>query len=318
MKTIYKCLILLGITSLATFLSLSSSAQTLGSVKGNFVEINSISGASSNAFYNKRWLVRDDAGPDWLTARLHDGIAIDISYLTPMSNTRTWWERDPYHDVQSWGHGSGTYMTLLGGRLGIGTISPSALLSLESPGNGWMMTSKAFTSAAGQMNGIKFLGGYPNDTNKWAGIAAMAEDTHSNSTGLSLYAGQTERVRVTSAGNVGIGITNPAEKLAVNGVIRAKEIKVEATNWPDYVFNENYQLKSLAEVETFIKTNKYLPGIPNQKQVEKDGVNLGEMNRKLLEKVEELTLYLLEERNKRTALEDKVGLLEKQVEKLGK
>lgn len=320
MKKNYKFLVLSGVTSLATFLSLSSSAQTLGPVQGNFLEINSISGASSNSFYNKRWLVRDAAGPDWQTARLHDGIAIDISYLTPMSNTRTWWERDPYHDIQSWGHGNGTYMTLMGGRLGIGTSNPSAPLSLESPSNGWMMTSKAFTPTAGQINGIKFLGGYPNDTNKWAGIASIAEDTHSNSTGLALYAGETERVRITFAGNVGIGTTDTkGYKLAVAGNMVAESVVVKLqASWPDYVFDKNYEMKSLSEVAAFIKVNKHLPGIPNQKQVEEEGVNLGEMNRKLLEKVEELTLYLLEERNKRTALEDKVGLLEKQVEKLGK
>lgn len=97
-------------------------------------------------------------------------------------------------------------------------------------------------------------------------------------------------------GNVGIGISSPSEKLAVNGTIRAKEIKVETSNWPDYVFEEDYKIKPLSEIEAFIKTNKHLPGIPNQKQVEEEGVNLGEMNRKLLEKVEELTLYLIQEK----------------------
>lgn len=81
----------------------------------------------------------------------------------------------------------------------------------------------------------------------------------------------------------------------VKGRVRATEVKVESSaSWPDYVFEEGYKMKSLSETEAFIKTNKHLPGIPNQKQVEEEGVNLGEMNRKLLEKVEELTLHLIE------------------------
>ncbi|HHG84880.1 MAG TPA: hypothetical protein ENJ82_09020, partial [Bacteroidetes bacterium] len=60
-----------------------------------------ISGRSSNTFMNNVWLRRDAAGSSWLTTRLHDGISIDASYLTPGTNTKTWWERDPYNNVQS-------------------------------------------------------------------------------------------------------------------------------------------------------------------------------------------------------------------------
>jgi len=98
-----------------------------------------------------------------------------------------------------------------------------------------------------------------------------------------------------NGGNVGIGITNPAEKLAVNGNIRSKEVKVEAANWPDYVFEENYNIGKLEELESYIKTNKHLPEIPTAKEVEVNGVALGEMNKLLLKKVEELTLHLIEQ-----------------------
>src|SRR5690606_24505185 len=95
-------------------------------------------------------------------------------------------------------------------------------------------------------------------------------------------------------GNVGIGTDTPRERLSVNGNIRAKEIKVEANNWPDYVFHENYHLRPLPEVKNYIEINGHLPEIPKAKEVEEQGVSLGEMNKLLLKKVEELTLYLIE------------------------
>lgn len=98
-------------------------------------------------------------------------------------------------------------------------------------------------------------------------------------------------------GNVGIGTTNPGPyRLAVEGKIGAREIKVTLANpWADYVFNKNYKLKPLSELEQFIQKNKHLPGISSAKEVkENGGIDLGQMNLKLLEKVEELTLYVIE------------------------
>lgn len=95
-------------------------------------------------------------------------------------------------------------------------------------------------------------------------------------------------------GNLGIGTLNPQEKLSVNGKIRAKEIKVEATGWPDYVFKLDYKLNTLPELEAYIKANGHLPEVPSAAVVEKEGVALGEMNKILLKKIEELTLHLIE------------------------
>jgi hypothetical protein len=67
-----------------------------------------------------------------------------------------------------------------------------------------------------------------------------------------------------------------------------------SANWADYVFNEDYQLLPLEELQNFISKNKHLPGIPTAKEVKEEGIELGEMNKKLLEKVEELTLYILD------------------------
>lgn len=103
-----------------------------------------------------------------------------------------------------------------------------------------------------------------------------------------------ERMRITTSGNVGIGTLNPSQKLEVNGTIKTKEVNVTTSGWADYVFRPEYTLKPLSEVEAFIAQNGHLPNVPSEKEVLENGVNLLEMNVKILEKVEELTLYLIE------------------------
>jgi len=100
--------------------------------------------------------------------------------------------------------------------------------------------------------------------------------------------------------NVGIGTTNPGSfKLAVEGKIGAREVQVTLQSpWPDYVFEKDYKLSSLEEIKNYIDQNKHLPEVPSAKEMEKNGVQLGEMNMLLLKKIEELTLYLIEQ-NKR-------------------
>jgi hypothetical protein len=102
-----------------------------------------------------------------------------------------------------------------------------------------------------------------------------------------------ERMRIRPNGNVGIGVVNPTQKLEVNGTIKTKEVNVTATGWADYVFKPDYELTSISEVERFIRENGHLPNLPSEKEVFENGVNLLEMNVKLLEKVEELTLYVI-------------------------
>ena len=100
---------------------------------------------------------------------------------------------------------------------------------------------------------------------------------------------------VYANGNVGIGTTNPQAKLAVNGSILATEVKVKTNiDVPDYVFEPDYQLQTLAEIEAFVKEHKHLPEIPSAADIQRDGLDLAEMNLLLLKKVEELTLHLIE------------------------
>ncbi|WP_157097850.1 hypothetical protein [Niabella ginsenosidivorans] len=100
-----------------------------------------------------------------------------------------------------------------------------------------------------------------------------------------------------AVGNVGIGTTTPKERLSVNGNIRAKEIKVETANWPDYVFQPSYPLMSLDKIESFIKANGHLPDVPSAKEVAENGVEVGANQAMLLKKIEELTLHLIETNN---------------------
>jgi len=97
-----------------------------------------------------------------------------------------------------------------------------------------------------------------------------------------------------NTGNVGIGTLNPTNKLSVNGDIRSKEVVVESTGWPDYVFDKKYTLNPLDEVEKFIAQNKHLPNMPSAKEVEEKGLHLGDVQKRMMEKIEELTLYVIE------------------------
>jgi hypothetical protein len=101
------------------------------------------------------------------------------------------------------------------------------------------------------------------------------------------------RMVILDNGNVGIGTTNPTYKLAVNGTIRAKDVRIE-TGWSDFVFEKNYRLRPLHEVEKFIQTYHHLPDIAPASEIQEQGLGLSEATTKLMQKVEELTLYIID------------------------
>ncbi|ATP58040.1 hypothetical protein CPT03_16985 [Pedobacter ginsengisoli] len=117
-------------------------------------------------------------------------------------------------------------------------------------------------------------------------------------------------------GNIGIGTTSPTEKLSVKGKIRAQEIKVETANWPDYVFAEDYQLPSLQQTEKHIKQKGHLPGIPSAAEVKANGVDLGAMNAKLLQKMEEMTLIMIQLNKKVEQQAETLKMQQKQLDNL--
>ncbi|NLR63244.1 hypothetical protein HGH92_02895 [Chitinophaga varians] len=117
----------------------------------------------------------------------------------------------------------------------------------------------------------------------------------------------TNLLHIGANGNVGIGTNNPQTKLAVKGTVLAQRVKVSvaAAEWPDFVFSKNYTLPSLQEVENYISQHQHLPDMPAAADVAKDGHDLGEMNRKLLQKVEELTLYIIDLQKRIATLEQR-------------
>ncbi len=120
-------------------------------------------------------------------------------------------------------------------------------------------------------------------------------------------------------GNIGIGnLPLQDYRLAVDGDIIAKEIKVEATPWSDFVFDDDYNLQNLKEVEQYIETENHLPGVPSASEVEEKGINVAEMNTILLQKIEEMTLYIIELNKRLEAQEARNKKLEKEVSELKK
>jgi len=135
--------------------------------------------------------------------------------------------------------------------------------------------------------------------------------------GVKIFTQGQPRMVINTVGYVGIGTTNPTYPLSVNGTIRSKKVIVD-TGWSDFVFEDDYSLMPLHKLEHFISKNKHLPEIPTAKEVEESGVSLGDMDAKLLQKIEELTLYTIQQQKMIEELVKQNKELGKKVEKLEK
>ena len=116
---------------------------------------------------------------------------------------------------------------------------------------------------------------------------------------------------IKSNGNAGIGTTAPTQKLSVNGKINAEEIILEDVSGADFVFEEDYDLRTLEETEQFIKANKHLPEVPSAAEMAEEGLAIKEMNILLLQKVEELTLHLIRMEKEAEEMRQRLHILEK-------
>ena len=173
------------------------------------------------------------------------------------------------------------------GKVGIGTTSPNYQLSF------------------GKNDGAT-LAMYENEL----GVNMTGLRYNVEKIGLELIANNTVGLYIANGGNVGVGTLIPDKELTVNGTIHAKEVLVDNLGpLADFVFKPTYKLMSLYEVEQYVNANRHLPEIPSASEVEKKGLNLGEMQNKLLQKVEELTLYIIEQQKKIDHLEKIVGVV---------
>lgn len=192
------------------------------------------------------------------------------------------------------------------GYIGIGTVTPISKLTIESADSSLDNLIRLENKSI--PNSLLYMGtasagfavtGYRKDNviESYSNLHISAANPSSNlyfETGRT-NAAATVRMTINSVGNVGIGTNQPGSyKLAVEGTIGARKVKVTQSSWADFVFHQDYQLPSLQEVESFIKKNGRLPEIPSETEVKENGLDIGEMNKKLLQKVEELTLYIIE------------------------
>ncbi|WP_257667192.1 hypothetical protein [Parapedobacter tibetensis] len=215
------------------------------------------------------------------------------------------------------------------GNVGIGTTTPTTLLEINKAaqqGNGELLMRMGVTDAPGDHLTIRnstlsnnqfiptitgqrnsddrfalIISGSISDVSKDSGTNALLAFDARHITGqinnrpLFVWTNyNVKHMTMLSNGNLGLGTTNPQAKLSVDGTILATEVKVKTNiNVPDYVFEPDYALPSLAKVEAYVKEHKHLPEIPSAADIQRDGLDLAEMNLLLLKKVEEITLHLI-------------------------
>ncbi len=256
--------------------------------------------------------------------------AIDI--FNAQSNGSTRWILGVYDNLHMTFNVAGSERIRIknNGYVGIGTTSPLSTLhvagairhttSLISQGTSYSSTWMQFTqnqygnSLILGSGGLTALGSGESATQVKNNIGASTETLYlSSDNGLKIvtnlqsgWSSKVEALHISNNGNVGLGTSSPGNKLEVNGIIRSKEIIVETIGWPDFVFAPEYQLPSLTFVENYIKEHGHLPGMPSQDEVEEHGQELGENQKLLLQKIEELTLYVIELKKENEAFKEEL------------
>jgi hypothetical protein len=212
--------------------------------------------------------------------------------------------------AQTWSAGSSGAIYYDGGNVGIGTTTPAKLLDVNglSIFRGAPVIQADGSSNAPEQLAIQgntntaqqLLIGY-NTQLDFGSIQAVKQ-------GVALE----PLILNASGGNVGIGTTSPQHLLHVAGTIGAEQVIVSSTG-ADYVFDPKYKLAPLSEVASYVEENHHLPGIPSADEMSKQGVSLGDMQTKLLAKIEELTLHMIELKQDNVSLQQQVQELRKQI-----
>ena len=183
-----------------------------------------------------------------------------------------------------WGGGIHTWNIYAESDIGVGKAGGNINAKITSDGNG------NFNGKVGTL-GFDPVNGYPSG---WGG-GIHTWDIYSESA-----------IGLGKNSNLNIVLTS-------DGTIKAKQIIVTQNVWPDYVFDKNYKLMSLKDTEQFIKANNHLPGIQSADAIKKDDISLGDMQKKQMEKIEELTLNLINIDKKVNTLEEQNKLLKEDI-----
>lgn len=219
-----------------------------------------------------------------------------------------------------WGDFKSDFVNI-NGRLGVDTEFPKSKLDL----------SNNYSDPSIYPNKITL---WSDGKNNYFGFGISRDDldyfSQANHRFYTEYNGEpgTEKMVISGNGNVGIGTQDPDEKLTVKGKIHTQEVKVDLLGavTPDYVFekyfngksslNPDYKMPTLKEVEAFIELNNHLPNVPSSQDIQENGLHLKEMNLKLLEKIEELTLYTIEQQKEIDTQKYKNDSLKRRLEKI--
>lgn len=253
----------------------------------------------------------------------------------------------PFHVQAQWGIAgeNNTAPLTTGGKVGIGIASPLDRLDVNATGENAYIKVGRFSTPTNPFGsaGYKIGNTVVMSISHYAGYGAGSLNidngtgminmtgSHINFGGLpgtGLLTGKynfngkvwTHYLVVGNYSNA--GAPNPMDlpdgyRMAVDGKIICEEVKIQMSqDWPDYVFSNNYKLKSLNEVEQYIEENKHLPDVPSASEIEKSGLEMGEMSRIQMQKIEELTLYMIELKKQNEQLAKQTEALKKEIEAL--